>query len=155
MHVAPASKIWARNTATGCCACSAKAPNSPSSHSHRPSVAQSTAPSVTAFAARSCSTATATAWTATPPPADYAASPPQPEYENHVHHHMLRTYVTTMLDAGVSLRDVQIDARHADPKTSGADAVIGPQWLVVLVRIVRGLDPPAGIVDMGDRHRCR
>jgi integrase/recombinase XerD len=28
------------------------------------------------------------------------------------------TYVTTMLDAGVSLRDVQIAARHADPKTT-------------------------------------
>ncbi|BCJ51864.1 hypothetical protein Asp14428_33390 [Actinoplanes sp. NBRC 14428] len=28
------------------------------------------------------------------------------------------TFVTTMLDAGVSLRDVQIAARHADPKTT-------------------------------------
>ncbi|WP_442931071.1 tyrosine-type recombinase/integrase [Micromonospora sp. NBC_00389] len=33
-----------------------------------------------------------------------------------MHPHMLRhTFVTTMLDAGVSLRDVQIAARHADP----------------------------------------
>lgn len=33
-----------------------------------------------------------------------------------MHPHMLRhTYVTTMLDAGVDLRDVQIAARHADP----------------------------------------
>ncbi|MGN9913554.1 tyrosine-type recombinase/integrase [Phytohabitans sp. LJ34] len=33
-----------------------------------------------------------------------------------MHPHMLRhRYVTTMLDAGVSLRDVQIAARHADP----------------------------------------
>ncbi|MFR9780626.1 tyrosine-type recombinase/integrase [Micromonospora sp. MS34] len=32
-----------------------------------------------------------------------------------MHPHMLRhTFVTTMLDAGVSLRDVQIAARHAD-----------------------------------------
>jgi integrase/recombinase XerD len=32
------------------------------------------------------------------------------------HPHMLRhTFVTTMLDAGVDLRDVQIAARHADP----------------------------------------
>jgi integrase/recombinase XerD len=31
---------------------------------------------------------------------------------------MLRhTFVTTMLDAGVDLRDVQIAARHADPRT--------------------------------------
>ena len=28
------------------------------------------------------------------------------------------TYVTTMLDARVTLRDVQIGARHADPKTT-------------------------------------
>ncbi|WP_372338924.1 tyrosine-type recombinase/integrase [Actinoplanes sp. RD1] len=34
-----------------------------------------------------------------------------------MHPHMLRhTFVTTMLDARVSLRDVQIAARHADPK---------------------------------------
>ena len=33
--------------------------------------------------------------------------------------HMLRhTFVTTMLDAGVDLRDVEIAARHADPKTT-------------------------------------
>jgi site-specific recombinase XerD len=32
---------------------------------------------------------------------------------------MLRhTFVTTMLDAGVELRDVQIAARHADPRTT-------------------------------------
>jgi integrase/recombinase XerD len=36
-----------------------------------------------------------------------------------VHPHMLRhTFVTTMLDAGVALRDVQIAARHADPRTT-------------------------------------
>jgi integrase/recombinase XerD len=35
------------------------------------------------------------------------------------HRHMLRhTYVTTMLDAGADLRDVQIAARHADPRTT-------------------------------------
>jgi site-specific recombinase XerD len=33
--------------------------------------------------------------------------------------HMLRhTYVTTMLDAGANLRDVQIAARHANPRTT-------------------------------------
>lgn len=37
----------------------------------------------------------------------------------HLHPHMLRhTFVTTMLDAGVDLRDVQIAARHADPRTT-------------------------------------
>lgn len=36
-----------------------------------------------------------------------------------VHPHMLRhSFVTTMLDAGVDLRDVQIAARHADPRTT-------------------------------------
>jgi integrase len=36
-----------------------------------------------------------------------------------MHPHMLRhTFVTTMLGAGVSLRDVQIAARHADPRTT-------------------------------------
>ena len=35
------------------------------------------------------------------------------------HPHMVRhTFVTTMLDAGVDLRDVQIAARHADPRTT-------------------------------------
>ena len=35
------------------------------------------------------------------------------------HPHMLRhTFVTTMLDAGGDLRDVQIAARHADPRTT-------------------------------------
>jgi len=29
-----------------------------------------------------------------------------------------RTFVTTMLDAGVDLRDVQIAARHADPRST-------------------------------------
>jgi integrase/recombinase XerD len=36
-----------------------------------------------------------------------------------MHPHMPRhTFVTTMLDAGVSLHDVQIAARHADPRTT-------------------------------------
>ena len=36
-----------------------------------------------------------------------------------MHPHMLcHTFVTTMLDAGVDLRDVQIAARHADPRTT-------------------------------------
>jgi integrase/recombinase XerD len=35
------------------------------------------------------------------------------------HPHMLRhTFVTTMLDAGVDLRDVQIAVRYADPRTT-------------------------------------
>ena len=34
------------------------------------------------------------------------------------HPHMQAHFVTTMLDAGVDLRDVQIAARHADPRTT-------------------------------------
>ena len=38
-----------------------------------------------------------------------------------MHPHMLQhTFVATMLDAGVDLRDVQIAARHADPRTTSA-----------------------------------
>ncbi len=33
-------------------------------------------------------------------------------------HAARHTFVTTMLDAGVDLRDVQIAARHADPRTT-------------------------------------
>jgi site-specific recombinase XerD len=42
-----------------------------------------------------------------------------PAHPPRLHPHMLRhTFVTTMLDAGVDLRDVQIAARHADPRTT-------------------------------------
>jgi hypothetical protein len=44
---------------------------------------------------------------------------PLPTAELQLFPHMLRhTFVTTMLDAGVDLRDVQIAARHADPRTT-------------------------------------
>ena len=39
--------------------------------------------------------------------------------QRRVHPHVLRhAFVTTLLDAGVALRDVQIAARHADPRTT-------------------------------------
>ena len=71
-------------------------------------------------AGRSCSTAAAPGWTATPPPAGCGASPISAGVRiPRMHPHMLRhTFVTTMLDAGVDLRDVQIAARHADPRTT-------------------------------------
>jgi hypothetical protein len=73
-------------------------------------------------------------------PADYVRRPPVPaesptlglghlQFEAlittarmpRMHPYMLRhTFVTTMLDAGVSLRDVQVAARHADPRTTHA-----------------------------------
>ena len=64
--------------------------------------------------------AAAPGWTGTPPPAGCGASPNRPASRlPRMHPHMLRhTFVTTMLDAGVDLRDVQIAARHADPRTT-------------------------------------
>ena len=59
-------------------------------------------------------------WTGMRPPAACAGSPRPPGIQvARAHTHMLRhTFVTTMLDAGVDLRDVQIAARHADPRTT-------------------------------------
>ena len=38
---------------------------------------------------------------------------------DHVHPHMLRAaFIMAALDAGVPLRDVQLAARHADPRTT-------------------------------------
>jgi integrase/recombinase XerD len=54
---------------------------------------------------------------ATPPPAPPRRDrrhPRRPGTPAHAPH----TFVTTMLDAGVDLRDVQIAARHADPRTT-------------------------------------
>lgn len=114
------SPISAKSTATGYCACAAKAPRSSSYRCHLPSAGPSTRPSAAAPRDRSCLTAAVPGWIATPPPrrlrhlaeiAGVRIMRPHP--------HMLRhTYVTTMLDAGVDLRDVQIAARHADPRTT-------------------------------------
>ena len=77
-------------------------------------------PSATGPPGRSCSTLAVCGWTGTPPPAAYITWRTTPGCGCHgLHPHMLRhTYVTTMLDAGVDLRDVQIAARHADPRTT-------------------------------------
>src|SRR6266540_2740752 len=98
----------------------AKAARSSWSRCHQRSDAPSTAPRITVTAGRSCSTATARGWTGTQPPGDSDGSPRQRESgPGRTHPHMLRhTFVTTMLDAGVDLRDVQIAARHADPRTT-------------------------------------
>jgi integrase len=61
-------------------------------------------------------------------------------YVARTHPHMLRhTFVTTTLDAGVDLRDVQIAARHAGPRTSQLPA-----------RAIRrrDLDFPAGAANL-------
>ncbi|MEU4163472.1 site-specific integrase [Actinoplanes sp. NPDC026670] len=74
--------------------------------------ARSTAPLTTETTGRSCATPVTPGWTGTRAPV-VAAELRIPR----MYPHMLRhTFVTTMLDAGVSLRDVQIAARHADPR---------------------------------------
>ena len=64
--------------------------------------------------------APAPGWTATAPPDGSSALAAVAGVTTaRMHPHMLRhTFVTTMLDAGVDLRDVQIAARHADPRTT-------------------------------------
>jgi integrase len=104
----------------GSCAYAAKAAKSYSSHCHQRSPAPSTEPSTAATPARSCGTSSAPAWTATPPPGGSNTSPTLPVSACRA---CTRTccgilFVTTMLDAGLSLRDVQIAARHADPRTT-------------------------------------
>ena len=96
-----------------------KAPRSPCYHCHLPSAGLSTRRSAAAPADRSCSTAAAPD-TATPPPADYGTCPKLLVFGSPGHTLICsaHTFVTTMLDAGVDLRDVQIAARHADPRTT-------------------------------------
>ena len=63
--------------------------------------------------------AAARGWTGTLRPAGSNTSPGQPESGcPHTSSYAPAHFVTTMLDAGVDLRDVQIAARHADPRTT-------------------------------------
>ena len=83
------------------------------------------APPRTGPAAQSCSTGAAPGWTGMPPPAACVTSPSTracgspghiPTCSGTPSHYL--SPITTMLDAGVDLRDVQIAARHADPRTT-------------------------------------
>ena len=66
-----------------------------------------------------CSTDAAPVWTGTQLPAVCATSPkPLASRAPERIRTCCVTFVTTMLDAGVDLRDVQIAARHADPRTT-------------------------------------
>ena len=68
----------------------------------------------------SCSTPAAPGWTVTQPPVacDALASAASVRLPR-MHPDMLRhSFVTTMLDAGIDLHDVQIAARRADPRTT-------------------------------------
>jgi integrase/recombinase XerD len=114
------SPTSAKSTATACCACAERAPRSSWSHCHQPSAGPSTRRS-------------APVWTA-----PILLNSRGSRMDRHAatrrlrrlaetsgvriispHPHMLRhTFVTTMLDAEVDLRDAQIAARHADPRTT-------------------------------------
>jgi integrase/recombinase XerD len=52
------------------------------------------------------------------PRASHSADSTNPHRAGNTQDPVQITYVTTMLDAGVDLRDVQIAARHADPRTT-------------------------------------
>ncbi len=85
-----------------------------------PSGGRSTALSEAGYQVRSCSTGGEPGWTGMPPTRRLRNLACAAGVRiGRTHPHMLRhTFVTTMLDAGVDLRDVQIAARHADPRTT-------------------------------------
>jgi integrase/recombinase XerD len=85
----------------------------------RPSAGPSTVRSPAAPTDQSRSTAAAPGWTGTRPPAACADSPePRHPGRQGTPAHAPPHAVTTMLDAGVDLRDIQIAARHPDPRTT-------------------------------------
>jgi hypothetical protein len=72
---------------------------------------------------------------------------------------MLRhTFVTTMLDAGVDLRDVQIAARHADPRTTRSgphESRPSPQLHPRCLHGFRHLISAPGVVIAADAYSIR
>ena len=69
--------------------------------------------------ARCCCRAAGGAWTATAPPGSCDGSVARAGITKRITPHSLRhSFITAALDAGVPLRDVQIAARHADPRTT-------------------------------------
>jgi integrase len=81
-----------------------------------------------------------------------------------MHPHKLRhTFVTTMLDAGIDLRDVQIAARHSvavPARTSVTEDVSGRCWkprrrmATAPPRSARQARRPSGILTPNGRHRA-
>jgi integrase len=80
--------------------------------------ARSTAPSTGVRRGPSCATCPALGWTAMPPPAGSNTWPPTLPACHGCTRTCCDTFVTTLLYAGVSLRDVQIAAQHPDPRTT-------------------------------------
>jgi integrase/recombinase XerD len=96
---------------------SARATSPPPSRSFHARPAPSISPSASATKARSFGDATASASTDGPHTA--GSSIGKRAGLGHVYPHMLRAaFIMAALDAGVPLRDVQIAARHADPRTT-------------------------------------
>jgi integrase/recombinase XerD len=73
------------------------------------------------------------------------------------HPHMLRhtNAVTTMLDAGTDLRDVQIAARHADPRTTMRTTGLAPTWTATRTTSWPPTWHPAPDQTCGSRSSCR
>ncbi len=110
---------WARSMATGCCVFVARAARSSLSRCRLRSAARSSGASTNGRRDPSCCRPAV-------PDGPHCATRRLRRLAEQagvklprMHPHMLRhTFVTTMLDAGVDLRDVQIAAPHADPRTT-------------------------------------
>ncbi|MEK8106519.1 tyrosine-type recombinase/integrase [Micromonospora sp. M12] len=108
-----------RNTATGSYGCAARAARSCSSRCHPRSPEPSTGPSMAHQRAAPAQHPRSANGPTRRHSSAQAPGPHRRDPDAEDAPHMLRhTFVTTMLDAGVSLRDVQIAARHADPRTT-------------------------------------
>ena len=117
---AATSRTWARSTATASCACTARAARS-SLVPLPPAVARAIDRAVgDRHPGPILLNRDGTRMDRHVATRRLDASPTTPASDlPRMHPHMLRhTFVTTMLDAGVDLRDVQIAARHADPRTT-------------------------------------
>jgi integrase len=89
---------------------------------------RSTWPPANAATVPSSSPLTGGAWTGTAPGGSSARSHAAPGSPKSVGPHTLRhAFITTSLDAGVPLRDVQEAASHADPRTTMRYARAGPR----------------------------
>jgi integrase-like protein len=85
----------------------------------RQSAGRSTAQQAPVPAARSCSAAAPPGWTGTPPPDGSRLAEHAGIRSSRAHPHMLRPFTCHChARRGVDIRDVQIAARHADPRTT-------------------------------------
>ncbi len=120
-HARPTSRIWASSAATEPSRSSGKAASPPPSHSFHARHAPSISPSANGAKDRSCGDATANASTDAPHTAGSRRSAGALVSRSRVPAHAALGVHQAALDAGIPLRDVQIAARHADPRTTMID----------------------------------